>query len=75
MRSPLSGSIDIGPVVNSQNGHASGRVVDFIDNSVSTPSRRPHASEFALQWMTDATRVLAQWSDNELNDGSRNPLG
>ena len=71
----LSGSIHIGPVVDPQNRHEPGCVVDLIHNSVGTTSRRPQASEFALQRMTNTTQVLAQRSDDELHDGGSNPLG
>ena len=45
-------------------------IVDLIDDAIGAAPRRPESSEFTLEWMSDPVGVLAEGSDQELNDCS-----
>lgn len=45
-------------------------IVDLIDDAIGAAPRRPEPSEFTLEWMSDPVGVLAERSDQELDDGS-----
>lgn len=62
-------------MVDSQDGHDVLLVVKFVHHAICTAPSRPHAGEFALQRVADATGVLAQWPDDELHDGSGDSFG
>lgn len=45
-------------------------IVDLIDHAIGAAPRRPESSEFTLEGMSDPLGVLAERSDQELDDCS-----
>ncbi len=43
-------------------------VVDLVDDAILTTASRPEAGQLAVQWMADASWVLDQAADKELDD-------
>jgi hypothetical protein len=71
----LSGSIHVGPVLDPKDGDGRSLVVDLVNDAIGASSRRPKSRQFALQWVTDSSRVLAQRPDHELDDCGSDAFG
>ena len=62
-------------MLDSKDGDGGRFVVDLVDDAICAASRRPQSCKFALQPVTDSTRVLTERSDHELHDRSGDTLG
>jgi hypothetical protein len=56
-------------MIDPQNGHRSGTVVDFVDDTVRSPSSCPQAGEGSLEGMSNPSRVIDERTDEELDNG------
>lgn len=45
-------------------------IIYLVDDAIGAAPRRPEADEFTLEWMSDPAGVLAERSDQELDDCS-----
>ena len=45
-------------------------IVDLVDHAIGAAPSRPESSEFTLEWMSDPVAVLAERTDQELDDCS-----
>jgi hypothetical protein len=56
-------------MLDPQDGHRSGVVVDLVDDTVRSPSRRPQAGELPLEGMANPSWVIDERTDEEFDDG------
>jgi hypothetical protein len=56
-------------MIDPQDGHRSGIVVDFVDDTIRSPSSCPQAGEFPLEGMSNPSRVIDERTDEEFDNG------
>jgi hypothetical protein len=61
--------VDVGSMLDPQDGHRAGIVVDVVDDTVRAASGRPQAGEFPLEGMSNPSWVVNERTDEELDDG------
>jgi hypothetical protein len=55
-------------MIDTQDGHRPGVVVDLVDDTVRSPSSRPQAGEFPLEGMSNPSRVIDEGTDEKLDN-------
>jgi hypothetical protein len=68
MRQRSATPVDVGSVIDPQDGHRAAIVVDLVDDPVRAPPSRPQAGELPLEGMSNPPRVVDERTDQELDD-------
>jgi hypothetical protein len=61
-------AVDVGAVLDSQDGHSLRLVIDLVDDPVRPSASGPQPREFALEGMASAAGFLDEGTDHELDD-------
>jgi len=56
-------------MIDPQDGDRAGIVVDFVDDTIRSPSSRPQAGELPLEGMSNPSRLINERTDKEFDDG------
>lgn len=72
--SVLPRSVEVPTVLDAKHGDHGLVVVNLVDHAIGATPCRPETGEFSLQRMAEASRVLAQWAEHELDHRCRDTL-
>ena len=72
---PSPVSVNVASMVDSEDGHLAGFVVDSIQDAIGATSSTVDAREFVAELASDALRVLDQCAGDEIDNGGTHRLG